>query len=121
MWRTEVRRIEPAGGIEAGDGDLESASTWQRRVVTERALGRRVGAEGEVAVESGRSGARSSRHIENRAEFQSVLRGIRTLDEVDKGQVVQIDLAADIPVELLRQGHAIQHVVDDAVVAIHMD
>ncbi len=121
MRRVPVGRVEPARGRRTAQRDVEAAAAFQRRVVTHRRLCVGVRSERCVTVDPGRPGARSCGHVEDGAEAQAVLRGIRSLDEVDEGKVVDVDLAADIAVQFLRQRHAVDHVVDDAVIAIDVN
>src|ERR1700727_107257 len=89
-------------------------------MIAERRL--RVGerTRSDVAVEAGGPDAGTRRHVEDRPELQTVLRRVRTFDDVDERKIVDVDLGADVAVELLRQRYAVENVVDNAVVPIEM-
>ncbi|HLJ84556.1 MAG TPA: hypothetical protein VKT51_10325 [Candidatus Eremiobacteraceae bacterium] len=118
--RVEVRRIQAACGLLTADRHVETAPARDRRVKAERRVESRVGSDGRIVVDSRQPGSGPRRHIEHGAEFQTVLRRVRALEEVDEREVVQVDLASDIAIELLRQRDAVEQVVDDAVVAVHV-
>ena len=121
MGRVEVGRIESPRGRQAAERDVVTPAARDRRVISDRRLGVGVRTERAVSVEAGRPGSGPRRHVENGAEFQAVLRRIRALDEVDEGEIVEIDLAADVPVQLLRQRHTVDLIVDDPVVAVDVN